>query len=110
VTYYLCGPMSGIPDFNYPAFEIAAKLLRSSGFTIISPHENFPPDGAESWENYMRTDIGSLVTCDGIILLDGWTKSRGAQLEAMLALNLGLRALTFYRDRVLTELDSGRII
>jgi hypothetical protein len=83
-TIYISGPMTGLPDFNYPAFEDAAKRLRSLGFRVESPHENAKPDPA-TWENWMRLAIAQVVKCDGVALLDGWDKSRGACEEVRLA-------------------------
>jgi len=60
------------------------------GYEIVSPHEQVVEDG-KNWADYLRADIGRLVTeCNGIILLRGWTKSKGAQLELQNALALGL--------------------
>lgn len=42
MTYslYISGPMTGLPDFNFPAFDRVAEFLTSAGFTPISPAEH----------------------------------------------------------------------
>jgi hypothetical protein len=46
-----------------------------------------------TWEQYLRRDIRVLLDCDGIALLPGWERSRGAQLEAHIAHALGMRPM-----------------
>ena len=88
---YLSGPMTGLPDNGYPAFQAAAERLRGQGVTVISPHEIVPPGAAPwSWEDHMRADLAALLTCDVIVLLPGWETSRGARLEKTVADALGL--------------------
>ena len=36
----------------------------------------------------MRRDIAALMDCDGIMMLPGWEKSRGALIEHWVALEL----------------------
>lgn len=86
-TLYIAGPMAGIEDSNYPAFNLATDLLRAAGFTVLNPAENETPT-VPSWENWMRLAIGQLVQADGVALLPGWTSSRGAQVEEKLARTL----------------------
>ena len=87
---YLAGPMSGLPELNYPAFHAKAAELRAAGHHVENPAENpAPPCG--SWQGYMRMAIAQLVTCDAIHLLPGWEKSRGARVEFNLANELSLR-------------------
>lgn len=86
---YLAGPMSGLLDNNYPAFNAEAARLRALGYIVCSPAENItPPCG--SWEGYMRLAIAQLVTCDTIALLPDWISSRGAVIEHNLARELGI--------------------
>lgn len=86
---YLAGPMTGLPDFNFPAFNTEAERLRSEGCTVLNPADHGVIDGYD-WRDYMRLDIAQLVTCDAIHLLRGWEKSKGATLELYIATQLGL--------------------
>jgi hypothetical protein len=88
---YVCGPMTGIEDFNRPAFNEAARLLRGQGYEVVNPAE-FEQSG--SWEWLMRYAIAQMLTCDRIALLDGWNKSRGAKLEVHVAREVGIRIET----------------
>jgi len=99
---YVAGPMTGLPEFNYPLFNAVAKRLRELGFEVLNPAENpVPPCG--TWAGYMRMALVQLVQCDGIVLLPGWTESRGALLERAIAQALGIR-VTHFTDPQLLEL------
>ena len=37
---YVAGPMTGLPDYNYPAFDGAAALLAERGYPVENPAEN----------------------------------------------------------------------
>lgn len=91
---YIAGPMSGLPDFNYPAFHAAAAALRSHGHHVENPAENpMPPCG--SWQGYMRMSLRQIADCDCLCMLPGWRNSRGARIEHGLALDLGLEVCDF---------------
>lgn len=34
---YISGPMTGLPEFNYPAFFAAAEALEARGYETINP-------------------------------------------------------------------------
>jgi hypothetical protein len=36
-TLYIAGPMTGIPDSNYPAFNQAEIELRAAGYDVLNP-------------------------------------------------------------------------
>lgn len=89
---YLAGPMTGLPDLNFPAFHQAAASLRASGYEVINPAE-INADPAAGWNACMRADIAQLVTCDAIALLPGFEKSKGATLERHIARALEMREI-----------------
>lgn len=85
---YVSGPMTGLPDLNFPAFRAAADRLRAMGHDVVDPSTLGEPDGW-CWEDFLRRDLRHLLDCDAICLLDGWWKSRGARLEQHVAAKLG---------------------
>lgn len=86
---YLCGPMTGLPDFNHPAFNAAAQALRESGYDVFNPVENGVPPSAD-WATHMRADIKALMDCRAVATLPGYTDSKGAGLEVKNARALGM--------------------
>lgn len=86
---YIDGPMTGYPDFNYPAFNAESSRLRALGHRVENPAEN-PAPACGSWAGYMKLAIAQLITCDTIRLLPGWINSQGARLELHIAISLGL--------------------
>ena len=86
---YLSGPMTGLPDYNFPAFHTAAAALRAQGcYEVVNPAEI--NDASTAYEAALRADIRELTTCDWLVLLPGWKSSKGAHLELHLAHRLGL--------------------
>lgn len=90
MTIYIAGPMTGLPDLNFPAFHDAAAELRAAGFKVVNPAE-INPDHTMAWADCMRRDIKALMGCDCIVLLPGWMDSRGARLERHIAVQLGMQ-------------------
>jgi len=80
--------MSGIPEFNYPAFRAAARQLRGLGYAVVDPSETVAGEGWE-WLDYMRAAIPQVLLCNAVALLPGWEGSRGARAERDLAVALG---------------------
>ena len=91
---YVAGPMTGLTEFNYPAFHAAAAALRAVGHQVENPAEN-PDPACKSWAGYMRMALAQLATCDAVYILPGWRVSRGARIEHGLALDLGLDVQDF---------------
>jgi len=90
---YLAGPMRGIPEYNFPAFVAAAAKLRTLGYTVWNPAEydveidGFNPktDFAKDLKYYMKRDLPAVLDSDMVVVLPGWTTSKGAQLEVHVA-------------------------
>lgn len=91
-TLYISGPMSGLPEHNFPAFNAEAARLRALGYSVINPAE-ISLDGDASWHQYLRKDLKALCDCDALVLLPGWEQSQGAHLELHVAHRLGLGIL-----------------
>ena len=87
---YIAGPMTGYEDLNYPAFNAAQRILEAAGFEVLNPVDNDPGTGDLEWIDFMRMSLVQISQCDGIALLPGWFKSRGAWLEVQLVNGLGL--------------------
>lgn len=92
---YISGPMTGLPGFNYAAFNQAAKDLREKGFEVLNPAENFGgatnhPEGRKA---FMRLDMQHVLEAEIIFVLPGWNASPGARLEVAVARELGLDVL-----------------
>lgn len=106
---YIAGPMSGYPDFNYPAFNDAETLLELRGHEPLNPARNGDSAPATAdWAWFMRASIGMLIQADGIALLPDWHRSRGAVIEQKLAVHLGMpdRTLSSWLQQWNTEFGS----
>jgi len=82
--------MTGIPEFNYPAFHATAAKLRAAGYEVVNPAE-VNPDSSLSWQQCLREDIKHLCDCEALALMPGWQNSQGAHLEMHIAHRLGIK-------------------
>lgn len=89
---YIAGPMTGLPDFNFPAFNAKAAELRAQSWHVENPADHGVVKGA-AWEDYLAYDLTRLGTCGAIYLLPGWDLSKGAVLEHHIAQVLGMEVL-----------------
>lgn len=96
---YLSGPMTGIPDWNFPAFNAEASRLRGLGYDVVNPVD-INPDTATPYNECLRRDMLELMTCDTIAMLDGWMDSNGAHLEMHVAHRVGIKVV---EARTITE-------
>ncbi len=87
---YLCGPMTGLPEYHYPAFHAAAAELRAQGWHVVNPAENGEPTADPTWDDWMAVSLPQVRGAALLALLPGWHQSRGAQAEVSLANDLGI--------------------
>ena len=91
---YISGPISD--NANYiDSFAKAEKYLLDRGYEAFNPTliPKAPPllDEEEEWKYYMRVCIRELMGAETIYMLNGWEDSRGAKLEHIIAVELGMR-------------------
>jgi hypothetical protein len=111
---YLAGPMTGFPEWNFPAFHDAALTLRLRGYRVWSPAERdiangFDPksDGSGfDLAGALRDDVAAVLDSDAVVVLPGFEESAGAMVEVLTAESAGIPWMTF--DEALTVL-SGRV-
>lgn len=85
---YLAGPMTGMPEWNHPAFHAAAKQLRAAGHTVINPAEHGLHE--TDWVTCVRRGLRELLGATEVVVLPGWQQSKGARLEIAVAGALGM--------------------
>lgn len=94
---YISGPMSGLPEMNYPKFNRVAEGLRAAGHKVFNPAEvvitNTNLSEEEMYEEYMKEDLKGLSKCKKIYLLKDWHKSPGAKRELSKAIDLDLEII-----------------
>lgn len=93
-TVYISGPVTGIDDYNRPAFLLAQRMLLSAGCSVFNPiHIDWPIDPLEGealWRYFMTYCVQALPSCDSMLMLPDWQNSKGAKEEHRIAKMLGL--------------------
>jgi len=111
-TFYIAGPMRGLPYLNFPAFDEARDRGIRAGFNIASPADldrqaGLTPDidgttaplSAEENKAIVQRDVQAIMALeptrgDGLAVLTGWQHSTGAKAEVALAKWLGLKIVS----------------
>lgn len=101
---YIIGPMNGLPDLNFPAFDEARDWFIARGWEVISPadidrdrgnNEDNPPTYREA----LAIDLPYICQCNAVCLIDGWSMSKGAIPEIVLADLLQRESMEIYCRR-----------
>lgn len=78
---YISGPITGTNDYM-KRFAKVEKELTGQGFSVINPakvNAQLPED--TSYEEYMKMSLCMIDMCDAIYMMDGWSRSCGANRE-----------------------------
>lgn len=99
-VYYLGGPMTGYPQYNFPEFQRVADSLRAAGFDIRSAHEvdygeTEETRGSRPYLDYIKGDLKLLLDCDAMILHGNFAQSSGCQKELLLARAIGMEVFEY---------------
>jgi hypothetical protein len=101
-SVYIAGPMSGFPNFNFPAFFAAEEKLIADGWWVFNPAQKDMDDdptiqdnatgdvteaAAKGWDfrKAFKWDTEKVIDGDGIYMLNGWENSPGAVAEHAVA-------------------------
>lgn len=92
---YISGPMTGLPKFNYPAFNKVEAQLFFAGHTVYNPAKyNWSGEGEFPLREAFAEYCNFICTeADTIVMLPGWRTSVGATAEHALAVCLGLTVI-----------------
>lgn len=66
---YIAGPMSGLPEYNRPAFNTEALHQQQKGHVVLNPATL--PDGLTQ-QQYMGICIEMVKIADEVIMLPNW--------------------------------------
>lgn len=120
MRFYVSGPMSNIEHHNFPAFYECEQDLESMGYQPLNPARRYADDTwevasadvldtPETWESCIRRDVVQVLNSEGIVLMPGWQKSRGACLELILSVSIGNSVAVWFPGRELVLIDDPSI-
>lgn len=99
---YISGKISGLPieqaELNFrrieqylsDEYEVVNPMTLTEHAAIIACKDL---SDIEKWRLHMKADIKAMMECDGVFLMENYTDSNGAIIEAELAIKLGMFCL-----------------
>nr|DAV39313.1 MAG TPA: deoxyribosyltransferase [Caudoviricetes sp.] len=99
LSIYISGPITGLKEEDArAAFEKAEKLLETEYERVVNPmrFESAYQSTNLTYDEIMDIDIRLLKMCKAIYMLKNWEGSKGACMERLTALQLGMKII--YED------------
>jgi len=104
-SVYIAGPMSGYPEFNFPAFFAAQDKLEADGWKVWNPaaksqEADLDAEAVKTGDNKLAIaegfdfrkcylwDCEKVIYSDAIYMLPGWQYSPGAVGEHAVAVTM----------------------
>lgn len=112
---YLSGPITGVKGYKYPFIFMEKVLNKVSDGMVFNPATEIPSDSpyeaamatclqALSLRGRDREDEPYSPMYDVMILLPGWTKSKGAQIENRVAEACGIEVVDMSLDMAFVKI------
>ena len=105
MVVYIAGPITGDPEYRLKFAAVAHAISASDGDSVINPA--ILPEGMDRPDS-MAICLPMLMRADIVVLLPGWRKSGGAQIEKALADYLRIRTVEISEDRLQKALEAIR--
>lgn len=87
---YIAGKVTGLPIADVTMkFGTAQKQIEALGYEVVNPLE-VVNDWHMPWQQAMKLCINALLECDGVYCLPDWSISKGAKVEAFMAVSLSI--------------------
>lgn len=88
---YISSKMTGLPDFNFPAFDKKAEELKSMGFNVLNPADIGRKYGTtKPIKFYRRKNLEMLLQADVLFVFGNIAGSKGVEFEIVVTKELGL--------------------
>ena len=84
---YISGPITDMPELNYPEFKHAEEKINALGLDTLVPHDFFQDidTGGFIHNDYMRVCIAEMMKADLVVTLKDWELSKGCKMEVNIA-------------------------
>lgn len=86
---YISGQITGNPSYKID-FQKAEEEMKEAGYDPVNPVTVYAEGCCSTYKEYIDRDLELLAGCDGIYMLRGWRKSKGARLEHQYAQTTGM--------------------